>query len=256
MSGHHDQRAIARPTDCEFRFHAELNDFLPRTQRNIALPYRFRGTPAVKDAMEALGVPHTEVMAIVVDGISRGFAYKLRGGERIDVYPESLRPAVRRARRLQRAPPRTLRFVADVHLGTLARYLRLLGFDTLYDRNGADAELLRQSVGGRRILLSRDVGLLKRGALIHGYFVRSTAPDLQIDEVVRRYELSPRIRAFTRCLACNGRLRRVSAASVASEVPPGARRTMQRFMRCEACLKVYWPGTHFERLRQIVERNR
>jgi len=238
--------------ECEFRFYEELNDFLVTARRGRAFPYRFRGTPAVKDAIEAIGVPHTEVDLILVDGVSVSFSRTLRGGERVAVYPVFERLDITPVARLRPAPLRTPRFVADVHLGTLARYLRLLGFDTHYDNHSGDAELVRRSVAERRILLSRDVGLLKHKVLTHAHYVRATDPARQLSEIVRALDLGSLVKPFTRCMRCNGRLRRVPTASVAGQVPARVREMTRRVARCGSCGRLYWPGTHFERLTRIV----
>src|SRR4030095_6880135 len=147
--------------ECDFRFYEELNDFLPSARRKRTFAYRFQGSPAVKDAIEALGVPHTEVDLVLVDGASVRFSHRLRGGERVAIYPVFERLDIAPLVRLRPAPLRTPRFVADVHLGTLARGLRLLGFDTLYDRTAQDPELVRRSVAERRGFLTQDVGVLQ-----------------------------------------------------------------------------------------------
>ena len=238
--------------ECEFRFYEELNDFLAPARRRHAFAYRFHGTPAVKDAIEAIGVPHTEVDLILVDGHSVGFERVLRGGERVAVYPVFERLDIAPVARLRPVPLRTPRFIADVHLGTLARYLRLLGFDTRYDNHSGDAELVRRSVAERRILLSRDVGLLKHKVLTRAHYVRATDPARQLEEIVRALDLGRRIRPFTRCMRCNGRLRRMAVGSVAGQVPARVLATQSRFVHCTSCGRVYWPGTHFDRLARIV----
>lgn len=240
---------------CEFRFYEELNDFLATQRRKRAFSYRFRGTPAVKDAIEAVGVPHTEVDLILVDGVSVRFSHKLRGGERVAVYPMFERLDIAPLARLRPAPLRTPRFVADVHLGTLARYLRLLGFDTRYDNRAGDAELVRRSVTERRILLTRDVGLLKHKVLTHAHYVRATDPARQLEEIVRTLDLGRRIKPFTRCMLCNGRLRRVGKERVAEQLPARVRESVRRVAQCGACRRLYWPGSHFERLTRIIADN-
>ena len=239
-------------SECEFRFYEELNDFLAPARRRHDFAYRFHGTPAVKDAIEAIGVPHTEVDLILVDGQSVRFSHRLHGGERVAVYPVFERLDITPVTRLRPVPLRTPRFVADVHLGTLARYLRLLGFDTHYDNHSGDAELVRFSVTERRILLSRDVGLLKHKVLTRAHYVRATDPARQLDEIVRALDLGRRIRPFTRCMRCNGRLRHVAVASVAGQVPVRVLAKQSHFAHCASCGRVYWPGTHFGRLARIV----
>jgi uncharacterized protein with PIN domain len=238
--------------ECEFRFYEELNDFLPPARRKRAFVYEFRGTPAVKDTIEALGVPHTEVDLILVNGESVRFSHKLRGGERVAVYPVFERLDISPITRLRPKPLRRPRFIADVHLGTLARYLRLLGFDTAYDNRAADTDLARRSVEERRILLTRDVGLLKHKVLTHAHYVRATDPARQLEEVVKALDLRARIKPFSRCMRCNGRLRRVSKASAAAELPPRVRERARTVSRCSACGQLYWPGTHFDRLTALV----
>jgi uncharacterized protein with PIN domain len=239
--------------ESEFRFYAELNDFLSPERRGRAFRRRFDGTPAVKDVIEALGVPHTEIDLILVDGAPARFSRRLRGGERVAVYPVFERLDIEPLVRLRAAPLRVPRFVADVHLGTLARRLRLLGFDTLYSNDCDDAELVRRSVSGRRILLTRDVGLLKHKALTHAHYVRATEPSHQLAEVVAALDLRARIRPFTRCMRCNGRLRPVSGARVAARLPESVRRTARRVARCAQCGQLYWQGTHAARLARMVE---
>src|SRR5690606_17651684 len=190
--------------DIEVRFYAELNDFLPAERRQVAFRYAFEGTPAVKDTIEAIGVPHTEVDVILVDGRSVDFAYRLQGGERVAVYPVFERFDVAGVTRLRPAPLRVTRFIADVHLGALARHLRLVGFDTVWERDLADEDIIRRALAERRIVLTRDRGLLKDGRVTHGYWLRNTDPRQQLGEVVRALDLAGRLQPYTRCMQCNG----------------------------------------------------
>jgi uncharacterized protein len=239
-------------SECEFRFYEELNDFLAPSRRKRSFSYGFRGTPAVKDAIEALGVPHTEVDLILVDGRSVRFSHKLHGGERVAVYPVFERLDIGAVVRLRPKPLRTPRFVADVHLGTLARYMRLIGFDTTYDNRAADGELVRQSVVERRILLTRDVGLLKHRVLTHALFVRPVEPRQQLHDIVKTLDLAGKLKPFTRCMACNGALRRVRAQSVQAELPHALRGRAVPIARCALCHRLYWPGSHRVHLDRLV----
>ncbi|WP_457097319.1 Mut7-C RNAse domain-containing protein [Lysobacter sp. P5_B9] len=235
---------------CEFRFYEELGDFLPPERRRCSFIHEFYGTPAVKDRIEALGVPHTEVDLILVDGLSVGFMHKLRGGERVAVYPMFECFELGAFPRLRPQPLREPRFVLDVHLGRLAAYLRLLGFDCLYRNDYGDEELLSISRDQHRILLSRDTGLLKRAALTHGAFLHATDPRRQLREVCDRFQLDARIAPFTRCARCNGAvepLRDGVAPFIAHSTithPRGG------FSQCQGCGQLYWPGSHLTRLRQ------
>lgn len=236
----------------EFRFYEELNDFLPAARRKRTFTHAFDGTPAVKDAIESLGVPHTEVDLILIDGKSVRFMHKLRGGERVAVYPMFERFDLRPLYRLRPRPLRRTRFVADVHLGVLARRLRLLGFDTVYERHCDDMRLASISVRERRILLTRDVGLLKRGAISRGHWVRATDPLQQIEEVVRAFSLQRELKPFTRCTVCNEELRPVERAAVAGRVPQRVYARFRRFSHCVRCERIYWHGSHYEQLNTLA----
>jgi len=232
----------------EFRFYEELNDHLPVLRRKRAFTHAFAGAPPVKHVIESLGVPHTEVDLILVDGKSVRFSHRLRGGERVAVYPMFERLDVRPLYRLRGRPMRRTRFIADAHLGRLARNLRLLGFDALYTTDIDDAELVAISAAERRILLTRDVELLKHKALTHGYRVRTTDPDQQVEEVIRAFSLQKDFRPFTRCMTCNSPLRAIPRANAAGRVPPDVYRKFRRFTQCRGCGRIYWRGTHFRRL--------
>ncbi len=234
---------------CEFRFYEELNDFLAPPHRRAAFRHCFDGHPSVKDRIEALGVPHTEVELILVDGAPVDFAHRLRGGERVAVFPMFECFDLGRLLRLRPEPLREVRFVLDVHLGRLAAFLRLLGFDCIYRNDLDDRALIAIATRQRRILLSRDRGLLKDGRITHGAFLHATDPILQVREVLDRFQLDRGLRPFSRCLVCNGELQRVSAGDVAGRVPDASRRRFDRFSRCRRCGRVYWPGSHIDRLR-------
>lgn len=237
-----------------FRFYAELNDFLPPEKRQRVIPYMFRGSPAVKDAIEALGVPHVEVDLVIVDGRSMDFTYHLQSGDRVSVYPvfESLdiAPLVR----LSGRPLRHTAFIADVHLRKLARLLRLLGFDTVYSNDMDDAEIVAQAVKNRRIILTRDRELLKHNAVTHGYWVRSIEPVEQAREVVQRFDLRDQVKPFQRCVVCNGLIDPVDKQDVFSRIPPKTARWRDDYFICRDCGKLYWRGTHVPNLEGLIGR--
>lgn len=203
--------------------------------------------------IEACGVPHTEVELIVVDGRSVGFDYQVRDADRIAVYPVFESFDVGPLVRLRPEPLREVRFVLDVHLGRLARFLRLLGFDTAFDPGWDDPDLVRISTDEHRILLTRDVELLKHGSLTHGSFIRATEPERQVTEVVRRFHLANRIDPFTRCMVCNGRLVDVPKTDVVDRLPPRTAEHVEGFRECDACGRVFWRGPHSKRLDRIIE---
>ncbi len=236
-----------------FRFYAELNDFLPPQKRYIAFAHPFEGRPSVKDLIETLGVPHTEVDLILANGESVDFSYTVQDGDRISVYPVFEAFDITPILRVRPKPLRVVRFVLDTHLGRLAAYLRLLGFDTLYRNDYRDEELAHISRHERRILLTRDRGLLKRSMVTHGYCVRETDPRRQVVEVVRHFDLLRLIEPFRRCLRCNSLLERIAKEEIAERLPPRVRQHCEEFFLCRTCERVYWKGSHFERLSALVQ---
>jgi uncharacterized protein with PIN domain len=220
----------------QFRFYAELNDHLPPGRNGAEIANSFQPGATVKDRIEALGVPHTEVDLILVDGRSVDFSYAVQDGDRISVYPVFESLDISPLLRLRPRPLREPRFVLDTHLGRLAVYLRLLGFDTLYRNDYGDEELARIEQEEKRILLTRDRGLLKRSSVERGYYVRATKFREQVVEVLRRFDLSGSIEAFRRCLRCNTVLQPLGENTA-----------------CPGCSRVYWKGSHYARMLHFVE---
>ncbi len=235
------------------RFYAELNDHLSREQRYKSLERVFYVPGSVKDLIESCGVPHTEVELIVANGESVPFTYVVRHGDRVAVYPmfESfdVTPELKLGREALRQP----KFVLDVHLGRLAAYLRMLGFDAVYGNRCEDAELVRISSQKRRILLTRDRGLLMHGAVTRGYLVRQIGSRRQLAEVVERFDLARSIRPFTYCMACNGKLTPVPKEQVRSVLPLQIAESCDDFQQCRQCGKVYWKGSHHRRMQQWID---
>lgn len=239
-----------------FRFYDDLTDFLPYARRGGAFTHEFEGRVSIKDMIESLGVPHTEVDLILVNGESVDFTYLVADGDRISVYPIFETLDITPVSRVRPAPLDEYRFVLDVHLGKLAAYLRLLGFDALLPDDHDDANLARIARDEGRILLTRDRGLLKRSMVTYGYCPRSTDSRQQLVEVLRRFDLFGKIDPFQRCLRCNGRLEPVDKDAVADRLPPRTREHYDEFRQCRSCGQVYWQGAHYERLRRFVEEAR
>ncbi|TLF51949.1 twitching motility protein PilT [Halomonas urmiana] len=238
----------------EIRFHDRLNDLLPPARRGRTHTRVVARRAAIKDVIESLGVPHTEVDVILVDGASVGFEHILAGGERVEVYPWTCAPPA--ARHLRPAPPACPRFVLDAHLGRLAGYLRLLGFDCHYRRDIGDAELAAIAEEQARVVLTRDRPLLRRKRIRLAHWVRHTDPWRQVEEVCDEFDLYPALAPFTRCTHCNGRLIRIEKAAVAHRLEPLTRRYVETFRECEDCGRLYWHGSHVARMKARVERLR
>ena len=208
----------------------------------------------MKDAIESAGVPHTEVDLIMVDGRSVGFGHLLTGGERVAVYPMFEALDITPLVHLRPRPLRDPRFVADGHLGKLARHLRMAGFDTLCDNDWDDDEIVQVSLVQKRTILTRDKGMLRRKEVERGYFVRATESEAQLAEVVRALQLESLVAPFSRCRECNMPIEDVAKEEVIGALPDKVRGFYDRFKRCPGCGRVYWEGTHFARMRAIFER--
>ena len=229
---------MGRP-EAEVRFAAELRMFLAPRYRAGQVRVTCDGVSSLGPVVESLGVPLPEVGRLMVNGAPATSAYRLGGGDVAEA------AAVDRPQRLP-----TARFILDVHLGTLARRLRLVGVDTAYANDLDDDVLIKRANAGRRALLTQDRGLLRRRRLWLGAYVRGARPDDQLRDVLGRF--APPLAPWTRCTACNGLLRPARKADVEPLLRPGTRRTYQAFSRCADCGKVYWHGAHGRRLEDIV----
>ena len=241
--------------------HGDLLDFLPAWQRGTdpaVVERSFDGHPAVKDVLEAVGVPHPEVAALAVNGIPVGLGHRVAGGDRVEAWPAAEATALGLPAALPPAPEDAAdpRFVLDGHLGRLAAYLRMLGFDTWYRTDADDDRLAVAAATERRILLTRARGLLKRSVVRRGAFVRSDRPVEQLVEVVRRLSLVDCWQPFGRCIRCNAPLVTATRDEVLERLQPLTRRYFDDFRRCPGCDAVYWRGSHHARMTGMVERVR
>jgi uncharacterized protein with PIN domain len=242
---------MSRPSTY-IRFYAELNDHLAAHQQYQTLEKTLITPTSAKDFLESFGVPHTEVDLILVNGVSTGFDRLVLPGDRISVYPVFESFDIAWEVRVRPQPLRDSKFVLDVHLGRLAAYLRMLGFDAWYRSFATDEELAEVSSAEQRILLTRDRGLLKRGEVTHGYWLRVTDSRRQLTEVVGRFDLARMIRPFTRCMACNALLADIAKDRVLGLVPPRAAESFEEFRRCPDCRRIYWKGSHYRRMESWI----
>lgn len=243
----------------QFRFYAELNAFLKRPCRQRPCSRACPKGATVKNMIEAFGVPHTEVDLILADGKSVDFSHQLQQGERISVYPRFSSLGIAELTKLPLRPLRGEKFIADAHLGWLARHLRMLGFDVLYRNSYSDAEVARIAADEERIVLTRDRDLLMHKAIVRGCYLHAVAGSAQLDEVLARFDLMRALRPFCRCLNCNAPLREIAKNAVMGRVPPRVAQCCERFWECEGCKQVYWTGSHVTRMegqiRQILGRS-
>ena len=150
-------------------------------------------------------------------------------------------------------PLRKPKFVADVHLGRLARYMRMTGLDVLYNNKYDDEEIVKISTGERRAILTKDRGILKRNHVTHGYWVRSTKVKEQLREVISRFDLNKELKEFSRCIECNTKLKKISKGKIIDELPPKVAAWHNEFFCCPSCNKIYWKGSHYQRMLSAIE---
>jgi uncharacterized protein with PIN domain len=236
-----------------FRFYEELNDFLPGEKRKKPFSFCIKFNQTVKDAIEALGVPHTEVDLILANGNSVNFEYHLKEHDRISVYPVFESLDISAVTKLRPGPLRETKFVLDVHLGKLSKYLRMLGFDTYYRNDLDDDEIIKLSLQEKRIILTRDVGILKHGKVTHGYWLRSQDSKEQLREVIQRFDLRKQIRPFYRCTVCNGLVTKIDKQNIVHQIEENTKKYFNEFYQCSTCRQVYWEGSHYVMMRKFID---
>jgi uncharacterized protein with PIN domain len=236
------------------KFHGDLTFFLKSKTGSAVIERNLGEKTSVKDVIESCGVPHPEVDLVLVNKEPVDFVRLVAQEADIDLYPVQSECQLFKKKRLQVRS--FLRFIADGHLGTLARNLRLLGFDVAYDRQAQDRELLRVMERENRALLTRDRRLLMHAIVRNGYCPRSQNGDEQTTEVIRRFDLFDSITPFTRCLRCNASLQKVVKADVVEKLEPLTRIYYEDFRRCTGCGQIYWAGSHFSKLERRLERIR
>ena len=228
----------------DFRFLGRLNDFLSGAQREHTIRVEFRGPQSIKHLVESLGVPHPEIGRVQINGQEGSLDTITQDGDHIQIHP------------IQNGCPIEPRFLLDGHLGRLAAYLRMLGFDCLYRHDYEDQEIAEILQNEERILLTRDRRLLMRKAVVHGYCPRSLDSLTQLTEVIRRFDLLQWIAPFHRCLRCNHLLETVAKEAVLDRLEPLTKLYFDEFHICPNCQQIYWKGSHYERMQEIVEKLR
>ena len=216
-------------------------------RRHDPLVVTFKGVQSAKHLIESMGIPHTEIAGLQVNGTWQSLDYHPQDGERLYVVPvgggsQGAAPY----------PGDSPRFVLDNHLGKLATYLRLLGFDCFYDQQLEDEALARLSAEQTRVLLSRDRGLLMRRQVTYGCWVASKTPLDQVRLVLARYRLYDQVNPFSRCLRCNHPLEPVSKAEIQHRLLPLTKKYYEEFYLCRGCGQIYWPGSHYQHLEQVI----
>jgi uncharacterized protein with PIN domain len=242
------------PFTVRLNLHGDLDFFVRREARGQRIERTLKEKTSVKDVIESCGVPHPEVDLILVNGQPVDFDYAIAGDANIELYAVGTRFTNFNDKRLQL--PKLSRFVVDVHLGKLARNLRLLGFDVAYDAQAEDRQLLDIMERENRALLTRDRRLLMHAVVETGYCPRSQNADEQTVEVIRRFDLLGSTAPFRRCLRCNAPLQKVSKSEVIERLEPLTKIYYEQFRRCTGCGQIYWTGSHFSKLQKRLEKIR
>jgi uncharacterized protein with PIN domain len=236
-----------------FRFYEELNEHLPFSQRKKVIEQKFTGKPAIKNIIESMGIPHSEIDLIIVNGQSVDFNYHLKGDENISVYPVFETLDISPLIRLRPKPLRKTKFIVDVNLGKLAQKLRLLGFDTLFRNDFKDDEIITIAAREKRIILTRDKGILTQNKVTHGYWLRNDNPKKQLSEVVGRLQLKNSFNPFVRCSVCNSELKEITYENVSSRLPGDTLQYYDKFWECSGCGKLYWKGSHYKHITKLID---
>ncbi|MCK5101281.1 MAG: Mut7-C ubiquitin/RNAse domain-containing protein, partial [Cyclobacteriaceae bacterium] len=231
----------------------ELNDFLLFKYRKKRFEYNIATNTSVKDAIESLGVPHTEIDLILINSISADFSYNLKEGDYVSVYPKFESFDISELTKIRSKPLRETKFILDVHLGKLAKYLRLLGFDTLYFNNLDDPEIIEIAKAKNRIILTRDLGILKNNKVTHGYWLRSQDSKEQLKEVIQRFDLKNKLNLFSRCTICNGDISKIDKSLIKNQIHIKTFNEFNTFYQCKNCKKIYWKGSHYERMLEMID---
>jgi uncharacterized protein with PIN domain len=224
-----------------FTFIGKLNDFLSHAYRDTTFILEFAAHQSLKHLIESLGIPHTDFGRVLVNGKESDANKRLKESDRVVVFPaETLLPG-------------EARFILDNHLGQLATYLRMLGFDSLYRNDYQDGELARVAIEDGRVLLTRDRRLLMRKAIRLGYCIHQTDPYQQVVEVLQRFKLKSQIMPFKRCLRCNSPLQMVSKQEILDRLEPLTKRYFEEFHICPSCHQIYWKGSHYGHMLEVID---
>ncbi|MFY9150597.1 MAG: Mut7-C RNAse domain-containing protein [Prolixibacteraceae bacterium] len=235
-----------------FRFYEELNDYLPADKQKVWFEFYFLGRVTVLDAIQSMDIPLEEIDFIQVNGFPKRFDYLLQSGDRIAVYPEFELFDVSGVSHLRENPLRKPVFVCDVHLGKLSKFLRMLGFDSLYSNRFTPEEMIVLSQQEKRIILSKNIRLTKNRDVSRSWLIRSSNPVEQIKNLVSNFDLAARINPLTRCLNCNSKLVHVEKDVIVNQLQAKTIQYYTEFFQCSGCNKIYWKGSHYEKMLQFI----
>jgi len=239
--------------DLSLRFYGDLNRLLSGPDSGPTIRRSLPAPTSSKDLIEGCGIPHTEIDLILVNSQPSDFSYLTADGDHFSIYPIFTHLEIPKHKRLQQITFNKPIFLVDVNLGKLARYLRIAGFDSAYENNAKDDELIDQMQQENRILLTRDRKLLMHSEVKTGFLPRSDDPTEQLEEVLQRFQLQNKVTLFTRCPRCNGSLKKVDKKQIIGELEPLTKRYFNTFAQCADCGQIYWPGSHHQHLKNKLK---
>lgn len=236
-----------------FRFYEELNDFLPVNRQKIDFEIEFKSKRSIKDMIEALGVPHTEVDLILINGKSVDFNYIIKSEDRVSVYPVFELLNIESVTHLRKIPLRCTKFIANVNMGDIAKYMRLLGLDVYYDPSISAQEIIKISKNENRIILTKSRKLLKFKEVSHGIFIHPGKMEDQIRKIIDFLDIKNQIRPFSRCLLCNNLLESIPKENILDRIPPKVKEFYDEYNHCTSCDRIYWKGSHQIKMQNVID---
>lgn len=238
----------------KFEIFGELNFFVNKNKRNILFEHSFDDNPSIKDTIESIGIPHVEIGAIVVNGELKNFNYKLENNDHVLIY--SFYENINSFENVLRPSIKKYDFMTDENVGGMAKYLRMLGFNTIMIPEISDKEVAKITEKENRILLSRDIGLLKRKNVTYGLFLRSTNTEEQLFEVIKKFDLNKYFKPFSICIECNGNINTIDPSKIIKEdrIKEGVLKDYQEFFRCDSCKKIFWKGSHYQKMETMIQK--
>jgi uncharacterized protein len=247
--------ASIRKAAISVRCYAELNDYLPvsRRGREFELTIEPPVPMTVERIIRALGIPESEVDVVLRDGESVSFSTIVDPGRHLSLFPVFESFDISGVTKLRNGPLRNPRFILDVHLGKLASFMRMMGYDALYQPGYNDDELVSISMHEERALLSKDRALLTHRMLTRAYHVNAIHPRDQLIEVLARFHLTGLAAPFTRCIVCNTTLQTIPKDAAENRLPPRVSEAFHEFFYCGYCDRIYWKGSHYERMRKFID---
>ncbi len=241
------------PDQVHLRFYEELNRYLPKEKRKRQFDYHITKAVTIQEVLNDLGVPSSEIDLLLVNGESAGLDFVLHGNEHVSVYPRFERFNINDLTKIREKPLRELKFICDSHLGKLSKYLRMLGFDTLFANQNSIDQIIELSLSQNRIILSRNHRLVKHRLVTRSLWVRSFDPLEQIRDVVFQLDLQNSISPLTRCIVCNGRLEKIGKDKIQNRLEEETANNFNDFYICRQCGKIYWKGSHYNNMLTLIE---